>query len=135
VENETPARKQLAAASPGGSKRGAFVDALNEFHPLTQHRAHCPWVAVHHDESDVDMDDGVIDARKGWVATLDTVAPLNARHLLGDGDGDGALVGPGAGGAPGAGGGVGDAPGAGRTKDISYLDARAKVARCLAGST
>ena len=135
VENVTPARKQLAAASPGGSKCGAFVDALNEFHPLTQHRAHCPWVAVHHDESDVDMYDGVIDARRGWVATLDTVAPLNARHLLGDGDGDGALVGPGAGGAPGAGGGVGDAPGAGRTKDISYLDARAKVARCLAGST
>jgi len=63
------------------------------------------------------------------------VAPLNARHLLGDGDGDGALVGPGAGGAPGAGGGVGDAPGAGRTENISYLDARAKVARCLAGST
>ena len=136
-EHVDPSRKELKATSSAGSKR-AFVDALNEFHPLTQHRAHCPWIAVHRDESEVllDADAVAIDARRGWVATLDTVAPLNARHLLSTGDDDEALAVPDFGGAPGAGGGVEDAPGgAGETKteEISYLDARTKVACALMG--
>ena len=105
-EHVDPSRKELKATTLAGSKsKRAFVDALNEFHPLTQHRAHCPWIAVHHDESEVllDADAVAIDARRGWVATLDTVAPLNARHLLGAGDDDEALAVPDFGGAPGRG--------------------------------
>ena len=138
-EHVDPSRKELKATTSAGSKsKRAFVDALNEFHPLTQHRAHCPWIAVHHDESEVllDADAVAIDARRGWVATLDTVAPLNARHLLGAGDDDEALAAPDFGGAPGAGGGVEDAPGGAgetKTKEISYLDARTKVACALMG--
>lgn len=134
-EHVDPSRKELKATT--GSKR-AFIDALNEFHPLTQHRAHCPWIAVHHDESEVllDADAVAIDARRGWVATLDTVAPLNARHLLGAGDDDEGLAAPDFGGAPGAKGGVEDGPGGAgetKTKEISYLDARTKVACALMG--
>ena len=138
-EHVDPSRKELKATTSAGSKsKRAFIDALNEFHPLTQHRAHCPWIAVHHDESEVllDADAVAIDARRGWVATLDTVAPLNARHLLGAGDDDEALAAPDFGGAPGAGGGVEDAPGGAgetKTKEISYLDARTKVACALMG--
>ena len=90
---------------------------------------------MHHDESEVllDADAVAIDARRGWVATLDTVAPLNARHLLGTGDDDEALAVPTLAVRPGRRRGRSGGAGETKTKEISYLDARTKVACALMG--
>lgn len=125
----------VAAGAVAGRAVARDIPALStsgSFHPLRQHRSHCPWVAVHADvvSADQSSGNGTIGVRPGWVCTLDAVKPDTGEYLDEDEDDEDSR---------GAAGAAGETPsraggGAATPVDYSYAGARAAVAKYLSGA-
>lgn len=137
-------RKRDGGRSPAGVPPGVF-------HPLRQHRSHCPWVAVHADvggpgrwTGPQSLGNGTLGVRPGWLCVLDALVPDTGAYVddddvdaAGEPPSSRADEGAGEGRGRGARDGLGDdggSPGGAPRMDYSYMGARAVVSKYLAGS-